>query len=709
MTPSTINHARKILSRGHNIASIVHWIYRPLLAPSGRFSEGFMVNESFTALKWIPGVVALIPTITFSARLGGEPKSEYVPDNSELDNWSYLKPFTDGGVPSSLSIRTNHVNLERISSNAIPGQRLNRIVRGIDMLERRLEPKFLCYLDKSRAHGFKTMKTEEWNTAKGNGSASNYIFISYTRDQFCTQLSGDPKLPEEETERNQRAADRDTSTLASFAVSAATVAGVEAFWIDFECIEQTPDNFNEEVYHICDIVRGAYSLVIIVGPHLLPDKEHDLSDASGSDKAKWLHDWGERLWTVPEALLCSTKHPVAVYFVGTTEPDMVARRKLAIVWDDAGTLLQLIDYYESNVDPGQLEFISIALECFQRRQTARRTDGDVAYALMGLLRRRPKVDKQNSFFEAFARVVLANDSGRYLERLLCLRPSKSGAPWYDMRDVWNARLFDIDPLCQISNIVDKDILVLGGARGALVNWSYLTPVDYAAGPSQRYSWTYARQGPVMCMASFATLMFLASILLYVTSTNITVDDKGKFGAILALTFTLGTMSVLSFILALFGPSILRRLFSQLTEDTQARFFGIEGHPELEHVERILFGRDQGRIQWVSSDDPEKRLQHAEQDDFVPEGDRRRFTLIDTLSLTAMCFTAKKPPNIAMACGKEHGLVRAVLCSYDAALKTFTKEGVLRMKMTVLDQMPQMGTIHFKLTSENEVISSSGEE
>ena len=699
MAPSIINHARKIFSQGHKTASIVHWIYRPLLAPGERFSEGYLVNELFTALKWIPGVVALIPTITFSTRLGGEPRKEYLSENSEFNDWNYLKPFTDGDVPSSSSIRTNHVNLERVSSNANSGQGLNRTVRGNDMLERRLEPTFLCYLDKSRPSGFKTMKTEEWNTAKGSGSTSNYIFISYTRDQFCTQLSGDPKLPEEEAKRNQRAADRDTSTLTSFAVSATIAAGVEAFWIDFECIEKTPDNFNEEVYHICDIVRGAYSLVIIAGPQLLPDKEHDRSDASAAYKAKWLHDWGERLWTVPEALLCSTQHPVTVYSVGTTKLDVVARRKLATVWNDAGTLLQLIDYYESNVDPGQLEFISIALECFQRRQTAKRTNGDVAYALMGLLRRRPKVDKQNSFFEAFARVVLANDNGRYLERLLCLRPSEPGAPWYDMRDIWNARLFHIEPLCQISEIADKNILILGGAQGAMINWSYLTPVDYVAESSRRYSWFYARRGPVMCTASIATWMIFAIIWVYVT-TNITADDEGKFVVLIAITIGLGIMFLISFIIALFSPSLLRGLFSQHIEDTQARFFGIEGHPELEHVERILFGRDRGRIQWVSSDHPGRRLQHAEQDGVVPEGDCHHFTLIDTASLTAMCFTAKKPPNIVMACGKEHGLLRAVLCSYDATLKTFTKEGVLRMKMTVLNRMPQMDTIRFKLTSDD---------
>jgi hypothetical protein len=63
----------------------------------------------------------------------------------------------------------------------------------------------------------------------------------------------------------------------------------------------------------------------------------------------------------------------------------------------------------------------------------------------------------------------------------------------------------------------------------------------------------------------------------------------------------------------------------------------------------------------------------------------------------------------MACGKEHGLVRAVLCSYHAAFNTFTKEDVLRMKMNVLDRMPQVTTIRFKLTSENEVISFLGDE
>jgi hypothetical protein len=137
--------------------------------------------------------------------------------------------------------------------------------------------------------------------------------------------------------------------------------------------------------------------------------------------------------------------------------------------------------------------------------------------------------------------------------------------------------------------------------------------------------------PVMCMASITTWMAFAIIWLCVAM-NIATEDKGKILVLLVLTVGLGAIFLISSILALFSPFILKRLFSQHIEDIQARFFGIEGHPELEHVESILFGHDQGRIQWVSSDDPEKRLQHAEQDDVMPEGVYRRFTLVDTLTL-----------------------------------------------------------------------------
>lgn len=673
-----------------------------------------IINELFVLLKWIPGVIVLIPALSLSSRLGSEPKKNQIFENLDFENWNYLRPYTGSDEAASPRVRADHVTLVPIPHEQNQTQQSRSANRAANMPERLLGPRYLCYLDDSKPRGYNTMRTHDWTQAVGNGSTSNYVFISYTRRQFYTQIIGDPSLPAERSERLQQGADRDTDTLIRFAVLAAKAAGVKAFWIDFECVQpedgELAEDSMEDVYRICDIVRAAYSLVIITGPPVNLDGNHVTAADSMGNKADWLHEWGKRLWTVPEALLCSAEHRIAVYAVGTDEPEMVARRNLAsLVWDDAGTLRQLVDHYESSIHLTQLELISIALECLQRRQTEKRMSGDVAYALMGLLRQRPKVNKQDSGFQAFARLSLANDSDMLLERLICLKSLDDDAQWYDMNDAWDARLWDIYPLCQISDVVDQDTIILGGAQGAVVNWSYLNPIDYSSGTLKKYSWYYARQGPVACVAFLVMFIFSNGVWFLVTA-NMDIPDPGRYIVLLATSLAVGIPWIFSFFLSLFAPMILRRLFYRRAEDTQARFFGIEGQPELEEVERILFGRDKARIRWVSNEDPERRLQHPEQmwpAISSPDGDRR-FTLIDTLTLSAVSITAKRPPNVVMACGRERGFVRAVLCSFDAVSNTLSKEGTLRMKMTVLDRMPKMDMVRFRLTPDDTYCDSVGD-
>ncbi|KAK7522018.1 hypothetical protein IWZ03DRAFT_107683 [Phyllosticta citriasiana] len=122
-----------------------------------------------------------------------------------------------------------------------------------------------------------------------------------------------------------------------------------------------------------------------------------------------------------------------------------------------------------------LELLSFGLECFQSRQTDQRTRGGMAYALMALLRGRPKVNKNDSAFEAFARLSLANDSGRLLERMICMLPPKPNAEWFHIRDKWSARLWDIGPIAQVGEILDNETVSLDGAYGATIEWDAMKP------------------------------------------------------------------------------------------------------------------------------------------------------------------------------------------------------------------------------------------
>lgn len=130
-----------------------------------------------------------------------------------------------------------------------------------------------------------------------------------------------------------------------------------------------------------------------------------------------------------------------------------------------------MDHYESSIHLQPLELVRIALDCFTGRHTDQFNSGDIVYALMGLLRRRPAVDISDTSFIAFARVSLANDSAALLERLICLQPTRQDLAWYDQSDFWSAKLWDIEPRCQVAGIVDDETIILDGAYGATIQWN----------------------------------------------------------------------------------------------------------------------------------------------------------------------------------------------------------------------------------------------
>jgi hypothetical protein len=120
-----------------------------------------------------------------------------------------------------------------------------------------------------------------------------------------------------------------------------------------------------------------------------------------------LQQWGSRIWTFPEVLLSPKGEMIKVYTRGLDlqRPERLSKNQFAArVWKyDAQIASQLIDHYEGNLILNQLELVTLALECLYRRRTTQYFDGDHSYALMGLLRVRPKIDPTDSAFQAFAR------------------------------------------------------------------------------------------------------------------------------------------------------------------------------------------------------------------------------------------------------------------------------------------------------------------
>ena len=103
-------------------------------------------------------------------------------------------------------------------------------------------------------------------------------------------------------------------------------------------------------------------MAIVIGP--------GARDVQGQSSTKsMLQHWGERLWTLPEALLISSKRPISVYRRGYQEPLLVPKNQFAaMAWADSTMTRELIDHYEGNLTLTRLELVTIAMQCLFARK-----------------------------------------------------------------------------------------------------------------------------------------------------------------------------------------------------------------------------------------------------------------------------------------------------------------------------------------------------
>lgn len=593
--------------------------------------------------------------------------------------------------------------------------------------------------------GCRVQSPDGWISEYGQDASTEYVFVSYSRQQFIVdddesiekwwKVYREERYSTAELEDFKRQARTDRKHLIDHGIQAARAAGVPAFWIDFLCLppkqqlgykllgiseedkNEDKDKWIEDVYRICDVSRAAHSMIIVLGPPNIQragtEPEHiplgNLSFSTGDDemKTRWLRQWGKRLWTLPELLLCPTEHRIAIYYVDSNapkpekletplrgQPEKLAKRNFAIrAYEDGQVVRELVDHYEGSLILTTLELVTKAFECLWRRDTNLSRPGDQSYALMGLLRRRPDVNYNDSAFEAFARLSLANDSNLLLERLLCMLPKKRGQQWHVMVDAWDVNLWDIEPICQVAGIVDNRTVLLDGAFGATIQWHALKPVGYV---KRKNFWREAgkvglRLTPGWFIIGVTTVASLPKGSNY-------VDPGVVFGA-LFLAVTL--------ILILTSPYLFLHLYKGKFWGTQACFFGIEGPIELSAIEKALFGFDHGRLKWSTNgsllsrhrlNKRTKKCVPLPPNDTGPGNEHGRlFTLVDTYTMTATRFRAVRPPVAVLICGREGGMQRAILCSYDWRTNTFCRETVLRMKTIILERMFRVDRFRFALS------------
>jgi hypothetical protein len=345
------------------------------------------------------------------------------------------------------------------------------------------------------------------------------------------------------------------------------------------------DEFNDDIYSISDVVRNAQSLVIAVGqPHHVSIPQIPLQRDKGTEEL--LIVWGSRLWTFPEALLAPPRQAILVYTRDDeNNPLHLSRMELVDrVWkNDRLRARELIDHLDGSLTLSRLEHVTIALGCLMSRTTGAHANGDVTYALMGLMRLRPTVDKTDSAFQAFARLSLANDSDKLLERMICLLPKnqskfkgKDQHYWATMDDHWDANLWDVDPACQVAGIGESDTVIIDGAYAATVHWNSFQRVAITTKEtwSRCMSRTFLRAAP-----SF----LLIGIVGLVTGNN----------TAWAVPFLL-----LAAIAALLSPKLTLHIYGGKVWSTQPWLFGFEGHMPIEEIETKIFGFPQDRLTWT---------------------------------------------------------------------------------------------------------------
>ncbi|VUC30865.1 unnamed protein product [Clonostachys rosea] len=565
-----------------------------------------------------------------------------------------------------------------------------------------LRPRYLCFLTGSEEKPYRTISVSDYVHEHGDQADTEFIFVSYTRMQF--RVATDEEIntygyPDEETrEANRKLAKSDRETLARWGVDAAKAAGKPAFWLDFECVRDSDgvarsSSKSEDVYRICDIVRAAHSMIIAIGPsaedkvsNLLRGDDSGSSDAFNTEhSSQWLRQWGSRLWTLPELLLCPNEYRIKLYVFGDSrEPKELAKRNFAErAWEDAESVKELVNHYEASAILTSRQLIEIALECFARRKTDQFSAGDVAYAIMGLFpdSQRPQIDQNDSGFRAFARLALAIDDGNILARMMCLGPLNASSPWSDTSDYWGSRLRDFRPAGHVVDVTSSDALVIQDVFATPITWDKI---------ERSTSLKYLGEGfRVPLILAFNIAWMCLPIWLWVTWI-IPYSENSMF-LFAILIYAAAAVLVVCSILFPFTFMFFGIPYSGTKE--KSRIIGIQGAVDTATVERYIWGFNHGRLKETVADDEQSESLGT----FRKEPAGQIFTIVDTTTLTMTVVRCTAPPVAIVVCGQAGGTDRALLCSFDCKTGSYHREKVLRVDPLMSSLMHRTRSMHLCLT------------
>jgi hypothetical protein len=503
-----------------------------------------------------------------------------------------------------------------------------------------------------------------------------YIFISYADKAFSS--------PE------------GRRLIQDMAANAAEEAGCQAYWLDFLCrAEHAGDLLDSDVYRMCDVIRGCSRVVV-----MLPD-----------DRIESKKNWGARMWTLPEALLAPRNR---CYFCtpegkGRHAQERTLVEMTAEVWDDpidsetdGGSTRLLAEHYANLLTLSRLELFAVALDALARRSEKDYkffTPNDVTYAVMGLLHYRIERDDTDSEFQSLGQLSLRNDSDQIVERMVSLYPLPGPGLFRPFRtlareDLFHTHLWDIEPTCQVVGVAhENNTVLLDGCRAMHIRWKgFPRPIVARDLGFRRLLATL--------FVTAATWWFVQGVGMAIYYIPMLVGSK-EANLVTIMKWMVAGFLFVFVLLSVAGPLSVRRLFGGKVLQSTSNLVAFEGVMPIAKLERLVFGNDNSRLSyeasstWLTQYDrhPTQRIglepgwirdeRPNQMEGKIPRG-HKLFTLVDTGQLSVSIFHAERPPTVALLCGREGGMLRAVLCSWQFENDCLYKESMVRMPSNVWD-------------------------
>ncbi|KIK43148.1 hypothetical protein CY34DRAFT_728356 [Suillus luteus UH-Slu-Lm8-n1] len=401
----------------------------------------------------------------------------------------------------------------------------------------------------------------------------------------------------------------------------------DAYWCDLECIGETPAEKNLDLYCMADVYRGAQLTLIVLGKSSVGENEC------------W-KGWGQRVWTLPEALLSSR---LCYKFRDRDLVTPLSLFELAnLAYTNYDSEQAIINAYSGKDPLERLERLTLLKSAIWRRGTAALAPGispppppkldatgekpvtvpsgaykaERVYALMGFFEHRIQPNRSEDDLRALVRLSMANDNDRIAERMVSMLPSTitKTACWYSDDDIYRL---------MTSRVGGITLIIIG------------------------------------------LLLLVASPRLFVYS------QSGRI--VSAQPWFIGVKGVVS-----------------ITQVENHLYGGARGH-----FPRMYFTPSGSQFsipeRGTERGGSFRQFDYAKLADSGPDAGHI-YTLIDTCSSTMYYFRAERPPTVCIFAGREGGLGRFVLCSERCDINELHKESVLRMPTEISQKMELTGWI-----------------